>query len=188
MKPRSLKGVTSERSQYTISRERFPEVDFAHADGVTYVGSLEDGSVDCIIALDCVYHFSSRHEFLKHSQRILRPGGHLALTDLILGPQTTFTQRLLLRLICALTSSPFANFKTREEYLRDYRDAGFLDIEMEDISNDVFLGLAGFIGRHNRTMKGLGIGGRWGGYLLFKKVLEWWSTGVVRFVVVRATR
>src|SRR5579859_1436300 len=114
MKPRSLKGVTSERSQYTISRERFPGVDFVHADAITYMRSLKDGSVDCIIGLDCVYHFTSRKKFLKHSQRILRLGGHLALTDLILGPNTTFTQRLLLRLVCALTSSPFANFKTRE--------------------------------------------------------------------------
>lgn len=188
MKPRSLKGVTSERSQYTISRERFPEVDFVHADAITYVSSLEEGTVDCIIGLDCVYHFSLRYEFLKQSSRLVRPGGHLALTDLILGPNTTFSQRLLLRLICALTSSPFANFKPQKEYLQDYKEAGFKDIEMEDISEVVFLGLAGFLGRHRRLMKGLGIGGRWGGYLAFKKVLEWWSTGVVRFVVITAKK
>jgi hypothetical protein len=59
---------------------------------------------------------------------------------------------------------------------------------MQDISEDVFVGLAGFIGRHRGVMRGFGITGSWGGYLVFKRVLEWWNSGVVRFVVVHAMR
>ena len=188
MKPRSVRGVTAEKSQFEVSKKRFPRLDFVNSDAITYLSLMEKETVDCIIALDCVYHFSSRKQFLKHSFHTLRPGGHLALTDLILGNETTFLQRLLLRIICFLTSSPYANFKTQETYLKDYIAAGFVDLEAEDISDDVFLGLAGFIGRHRTTMTGFGIKASWGGYLGFRRVLEWWSKGVVRFVVVHAEK
>ena len=188
MKPRSLRGVTLEKSQYLLSRARFPGVEFINSEAGKFLAGLEPGSVDSIIALDCVYHFPLRLRFLDQAARVLRPGGigKVALTDLILGDETTFLQRLLLRLICALTASGYGNFKTAEEYLREFKEAGFVDVELQDISEDVFLGLAGFIGRQRSVMKGFGIEGKWGGYLVFKRVLEWWSTGVVRFVVVWA--
>jgi ubiquinone/menaquinone biosynthesis C-methylase UbiE len=187
MKPKSLCGVTSQATQSMISRQRFPKIQFVHADAVEYISSLPSETVDRIFALDCVYHFSSRSRFLKESTRILRNNGKIALTDLILG-QTTLLQRLIMRIICFLTSSPYSNFQTMDEYRLELSRTGLTDISIEDISTDVFPGLRDFIWRHYTTMGSFGISGSWMGYLVFARILDWWSTGVVRFIAVHASK
>jgi SAM-dependent methyltransferase len=187
MKPRNLLGVTSHPAQSEISRQRFPELQFIHADAVEYISSQPSDSMDRIFALDCVYHFSSRLQFLEESTRVLRPNGRVAITDLTFG-DTTILQRLMMRMICLLTSSPYSNFKTEKEYRLDFVSAGLTDISIEDISGDVFLGLRDFIIQHRATMGKFGINGSWTGYLVFARVLEWWSKGIVRFIIVHASK
>lgn len=187
MQPKSLCGITSHPAQSDISRRRFPKVQFIHADAVDYVSSLSSESVDRIFALDCVYHFSSRLQFLKESTRILRNNGKIVMTDLILG-ETTLSQRLIMRIICLLTSSPYSNFKTIEEYRLDLSQTGLTDISIEDISINVFPGLRDFIRGHHAIMDKFGISGSWMGYLVFARILDWWSTGIVRFLVVSASK
>jgi SAM-dependent methyltransferase len=187
MKPRSLQGITSHPVQSELSRQRFPELQFIHADAVEYISSLPNEGMDRIFALDCVYHFSSRLQFLVESTRILRPNGKVVITDLLLG-DTTMLQRLIMRVICLLTSSPYSNFKTEKEYHCDFVEAGFTNISIEDLSGEVFPGLRNFIIRHHATMGKFGIKGNWMGYLVFTRVLEWWSKGVVRFIVVHANK
>ena len=102
LKPRTLRGVTSESTQTVIARRRFPDVEFVHADAVEYVASLEDDSVDRVFALDCAYHFSSRQRFLEHIARVLRSNGRIAMTDLVLGDSVSASHRLRMRLITLL--------------------------------------------------------------------------------------
>ena len=189
MKPRTLRGVTSHKSQSALSQQRFPHIEFIRADAVEYITSLPEESVDRIFALDCVYHFSSRSRFLQESARVFRENGRTAMTDLIVGDNITILQRLLMRIICLLTGSPYSNFKTKNEYHSDLVLAGFEDISFEDISRDVFPGLREFISRHRREMMKFEIGGKWTGYMVFARVLKWWwDTGVVRFVIVDARK
>ena len=189
MKPRTLRGVTSHPGQSALSRKRFPHIQYIRADAVDLITSLESESVDRIFALDCVYHFSSRRRFLEGSANVLRKQGKIALTDLILGDNVTFLQRLLMRIICFLTDAPYSNFKVRREYQTDLVGAGFEDISVEDISADVFPGLQGFIARHRREMEEFNITGKWTGYRVFARVLKWWwESGTVRFVVVHAKK
>ena len=188
-KPHALRGVTSHKLQSALSRQRFPHVQFVPADAVEYITSLPNESVDRIFALDCVYHFSSRIRFLQESLRVVRDNGRIAMTDLILGDNITTFQRLLMRVICFLTGSPYSNFKTRKEYHNDFIQAGFEDISIEDISGYVFPGLQEFISHHRQEMARFEIGGKWSGYMVFARVLKWWwKTGVVRFVVVHARK
>lgn len=188
-KPHTLRGVTSHKLQSALSRQRFPHVQFVPADAVEYVASLPNESVDRVFALDCVYHFSSRIRFLQESLRVIRDNGRIAITDLILGDNITRFQRLLMRVICFITGSPYSNFKTRKEYHKDFTRAGFADISIEDISGYVFPGLQEFISHHRQEMARFGISGKWTGYMVFARVLKWWwKTGVVRFVVVHARK
>jgi cyclopropane fatty-acyl-phospholipid synthase-like methyltransferase len=156
---------------------------------VEYITSLPKENVDRIFALDCVYHFSSRLRFLQESLRVIRDDGRIAMTDLILGDNITILQRLLMRVICFLTGSPYSNFKARKEYHNDFVQAGFEEISIEDISKHVFPGLHEFISHHNQEMARFEIGGKWTGYMVFARVLNWWwKMGVVRFVVVHARK
>jgi hypothetical protein len=93
-----------------------------------------------------------------------------------------------MRIICILTSSPYSNFKTSEQYRVDLLRAGLTEISIEDISVDVFPGLQEFLHRHRVHMGRFGIESKWVGYQVFARVLGWWSTGVVRFIVVKASK
>lgn len=185
MKPRTLRGITSSPTQTELSRRRFPDIQFINSDAVEYVASLPDKSVDRILALDCVYHFSSRKRFLEDCSRILRPGGKLAMTDLIQGDKITIFQHLLLKIIFFLTGAPYSNFMNKEDYLLSFARAGFTNTSIEDISENVFPGLYSFTYRHRDEMGRLGVDGKWTGFLFFARILQWWSVKkVVRCVVI----
>lgn len=184
-------------------------------------GDTALGKCDAIVAVDCAYQcvyrnacrrqsamgrsasrpnsFSNRSRFLSRAAALLRPGGTLAMTDLVLPcpmsslPTLTW---LLQRILCTLTSAPFENFFDQDSYIASLRTAGFVDVELEDVTDRVFAPLAdyidmrtaespdGVVGRAN----GAGVGGKWLQYRVFAKVLRWWAQGRMRFVLVRATK
>ena len=181
--------MTSQFTQSEISRQRFPDIEFIQANAIEYLSTVPNDSVDRIFALDCAYHFSSRRQFLKESAKVLRSGGKIVMTDLILGDKTTVIQRFLLRIICLLTDSPYSNYKIRKNYYREFIDTGLVEVSMEDFSSDVFPGLVTFIRRHRREMGRFEISGYWTGFLAFASLLDWWwRKGIVRFVIVHATK
>ncbi|KAL4782366.1 hypothetical protein BJX76DRAFT_292062 [Aspergillus varians] len=149
-----------------------------------------------LLALDTLYHFHpSRGPLLKYTHSTLHAS--LMAFDLLLqspssssSKQISLWTRLLLRLLCLLSGTPYSNFLTEEEYTALLVRSGYEaeKIVFRDISADVFPGIAGFIKRRGEVVKGYGLGGgSMGKFRGAGAVFGWWArTGVVKGVVVVA--
>lgn len=97
------------------------------------------GKPDRILALDCAYHFPSRTAFWKLSARYLQSGGKIAVTDLMLSDDhqpKSLKHRLLLWML-ARSQIPAANMVNEDIYVEQMRQAGFENINLSDISEQV---------------------------------------------------
>jgi cyclopropane fatty-acyl-phospholipid synthase-like methyltransferase len=85
--------------------------------------SLADGSVDAILSIEAALHFNTRRDFLAEASRVLRPGGTLAMTD-ILHTDSRWPGHW--------TVPPDNLIRGLDRYRSALEDAGFVDIDIED--------------------------------------------------------
>ena len=99
-----------------------------------------DASFDKVLALECAFHFDTRDQFMREAFRVLKPGGTIALADMLPNPgkksglTTVFGRKY--------GHIPEANYYDRDEYSRRLAAAGFGDVRVESIREDVFPGMA----------------------------------------------
>jgi len=182
------------------------------ADAVDWLAQ-DDGaeSYDVILALDCAYHFRDRALFFQRAHKRLKPGGCLALVDLVSAwpypePSISFTpstlpapshapslgQRVQHWMTCYLSGTPAKSMIPCAMYMEQLRAAGFSSMQLRDISHDVFPGFSTFL-------QGLGIddqawrGGnhtQWAALRAFGRVVHSWAqggdAGIIRCVLVVA--
>ena len=136
-----------------------------------------------VLALDTLYHFRpSRKPFLEYACSDMQAS--IMAFDLVLGDSVSVWNQLLLRIICWLTGTPFANFLTRVEYEEMLVGAGYAreKIEWRDISEYAFDGIARFIGKKDEELRRFKMGvGKFKGA---QYVFNWWArSDVVRGMV-----
>lgn len=146
-------------------------------------------STDWVLALDCMYHFRpSREGTVRVAGQKLQAG--LAAFDLFRAQDVSRWQMALLRVVCWMADLPWANMCTAEEY-RDMlvKVGGYADVEIEDISANVYAGLAGFIKKRDRDLKDIGVSGGVGRYTGAAKLFGWLgTTGLIRACLVVARK
>ncbi|KAJ3143097.1 hypothetical protein HK100_011396 [Physocladia obscura] len=148
-----------------------------------------DSSVDSAISLDACYHFNTRQKFLKLCASKLKTGGLLSLSDIILGSaKLSALDRIFLRIFVIGTGVPMVNLVRLSEYEDDIKTAGFVNVEIEDVTDNVFGGLASFIRDRDTEFRHLLNWRRWLQYRVMRHFLEWViAKGVLRFVVTKAS-
>lgn len=120
-----------------------PYVSFAVGDAVS--AALGEGRFDKVIALECAFHFRTRARFLENAYKMLKPGGTLAVTDLVLFPATAqriqrirrvFPPRIfesILRRVTDFLDQPMENLCTAQEYRQLLGEVGFHNIRIETL-------------------------------------------------------
>lgn len=111
------------------------ELEYGSATKLTY----DAHSFDKVVALESALHFQARTDFFNEAYRVLRHGGRLVLTDLVPAQQRQRDVRNLLMDLSAsmLWQIPPANLVPPSLYAEQLKDAGFIDVEVQTITEHV---------------------------------------------------
>src|SRR3546814_9569929 len=118
---------------------------------------LEAAMVDKVVGLECAFHFDTRERFFHEAFRVLRPGGRLALADVVPNAARPGTvarriQRMNWNTFSKKYSVPAANADSHAAYKAKLEGAGFRDVRIESIRHHVYPGLHACMKRDPRML------------------------------------
>ena len=151
--------------------------------------SMESQSKGCenwLLGLDTLYHFSpSRKRIFDYAKQKL--GASIMAFDLAFRANTSpsLLEKVLLRLFCKAVGAPYQNLMSTTEYRAQLQAAGYTNITMRDISEDVFGPLVRYLEERDAQLKMIGKG--LGPLRVAGWVFKWWArTGLMGAYIVVA--
>lgn len=127
--PSDVAGINISEKQLATCRKNAPGCGFLLMDAVDL--GFVDESFDNIICVEAAFHFNTRERFLREVLRVLKLGGRLVFSDILLTREAEARRR----------------FRAGENYLKDlkeYKDllrrTGFTEITVVDATRSCFHG------------------------------------------------
>ena len=130
--PAHITGLNITSSQVKLARERVRERGLADRidlrEGSATAMPLPNAAFDKVVGVECAFHFDTREAFFHEAHRVLKPGGRLALADVIMAdPDPRAFQRKVQRFnwnfFMKKYAVPEANADTKETYAAKLRAA-----------------------------------------------------------------
>ncbi len=126
-RPQDLTAINISETQLEICRQNVPRCKFFKMDATKL--SFADDSFDAVISVEAAFHFNTREQFLREAYRVLRPGGHLVLSDILFTKQAEWLSPLFV----------FENhLETLDQYEALLRHVGFEDVKVNDVTRQTW--------------------------------------------------
>lgn len=77
-----ITGIELGAKPLETARQNAPGCTFLQMDATEL--DFPDGSFDVIICIEAAFHFDTRKKFIERARRVLRKGGHLLMTDVLM--------------------------------------------------------------------------------------------------------
>lgn len=126
--PEQIVGVNISERQLARCRRNVPDCSFLLMDATEL--AFENETFDTVICVEAAFHFQTRTDFLREAIRVLRPGGYLVLSDLLVTREAERSRA----------------FRTEENYIEDcaayeqlLRDEGFNELKVLDVTEACWL-------------------------------------------------
>lgn len=113
--------------------------------------SILPASYDAVVSIDAAYHARSLSAFLQVAHTALVEGGRLAFTTLAINPAQgalTLPESLLL----GKAEVPTASLQTPNDIKISMREAGFRNVSIERLDDQVFAGFAQHVRQRSRQL------------------------------------
>jgi SAM-dependent methyltransferase len=160
-------GINFSEEQVRHCRSRHPHLAFEVMDAASL--QFPDGSFDRILCVEAAFHFRTRARFLREAHRVLRPGGTIALADLIPSTPSTLGEWML----------PAENeLEDLDAYAAVWREAGFPAPRLREITARSWIAYCSYLERQSAA------GGEGGGAEHFQSMRK----AVKHYVIASAAR
>ena len=171
----NITAINISARQLAEAARRAPGCRFALMDACDL--RFPDQSFDAVLCVEAAFHFDTRARFLAEAHRVLKPGGRLALSDIL------FRARMPIRDV------PTANRVTIDAYKDTLQHLGFREVALQDVTPDTW---RAFDPRFRRFahdyLKRFPLAFRWRAGIGLGAWHAWMRLGIRRYVLVAATR
>jgi MPBQ/MSBQ methyltransferase len=123
--PSQVMGIDISDELLKACKRKAPDCTFTKMDAV-HIGCKEN-SLDNVICVEAAHHFKTREKFLREVCRVLKRGGRLVLSDILV------SIRMRKRSLYTAEENYVKDLKVYREL---YRRAGFEDVELIDATDE----------------------------------------------------
>lgn len=116
-------------AQIEATRQRAPGCHALVMDAVDL--KFEDVFFDNLICIEAALHFETRRRFLEEAHRVLKPGGHLVMSDMLFSSKARMQQY-------PVFPSPENHLESADAYRDLLLDAGFTQARVRDASREIW--------------------------------------------------
>ena len=122
-------AINISEKQIESTREKAPG---CHAQVMNAVElGFEDNFFQAIECIEAAFHFETRRDFFAEAYRVLRPDGHLVLSDILFTSAARHSQ-------FPLFSSAINHVESAEAYAEQLREAGFREVNVRDATDQIW--------------------------------------------------
>ncbi|MEM7199507.1 MAG: methyltransferase domain-containing protein [Planctomycetota bacterium] len=143
--PTRVTAIDRADKQIKLCQEKLPDCRFMVMDATAL--EFEDDSFDNILSVEAAFHFVPRLAFLREARRVLRPGGRLVLSDMLMTRAGEAERRL---------GSVENHVPDLDAYRELCREAGFSEVAVEDVTEPCLHGTFDHLVQfsHSRLLSG----------------------------------